>query len=97
MNKNISSALQSAAEKISDKQLLENEDLQKDVESQLALLMENEITDDHDLKPHIQRLRSLFAAKRHKAAKSSPMQQRPQRVEVGVPEKMNRFTRYVPK
>jgi hypothetical protein len=96
-NKNISNALQSAAEKISDKQLLENEDLQKDVENQLALLMENEITDDHDLKPHIQRLLSLFAAKRHKVAKSSPMRQQKQRVEVGVPEKMNRFTRYVPK
>lgn len=97
LNENLQSTLGVAMGKLSEEKLLDAEELPEDAKNQLTLLMESNIGEDLKVKENIQKLLNLFAAKSHKPGKSAPMQQRTQRVEVGVPEKMQRFTRYVPK
>ena len=97
MAKKLESALRSVVEKLSHDKLLDESYLQEDAKSQLILLVENELTENFNLTPAVRKILSLLAAKTHKPIKAAPMPHQIKKVEIGVPEKMNRFTRYVPK
>ncbi len=88
--------LRSAVDTLAHKDLLQEQLLQENARDQLLRLTSTELAQDHPLTPPVEKLLSLLAAKTHKKARSTAMQHRPRTVEVGVPEKMNRFTRYRP-
>ena len=89
--------LDAAIEKLSDKKLLDEQFLMEGSKEELERLIKHELTEDFNLTPLVKKLIGLLASKTHAAKKSSSLQHRSTRVEVGVPEKMTRFTRYVPK
>ena len=96
LSKNAQSVLKVAVKQLSHKKLLNEQDLLESAKNQLVTLVEHELTADFKLTPAVQNLLSLFASKTHQAAKATPMQHHTKKVEIGVPEKMTRFTRYVP-
>lgn len=97
MSKDSQRILDSIVEKLSHENLLDEGYLQEDAKNKLILLVEYELREDFELTPSVQKLLNLLAAKTHKTVKATPMPHQLKKVEVGVPEKMNRFTRYIPK
>lgn len=88
--------LASTVDRLSHENLLDEQELLEKAKVQLKKLVKTELEDDHALTPTVKKLLGLLEAKTHKVAKSTAMRHQTERVEVGVPEKMNRFTRYHP-
>ena len=83
---------------LSHKKLLNEQFLMENAKDQLLTLMETELIADYKITPSIQRLLDLLASKTHKAdqVKTTQHQKQP-RKSVGVPERMVRFERFIPK
>lgn len=92
----VENLLDSSVDMLSHENLLNEQDLMERTKNHLESLLETELREDHVLRPSVQKLLSLLAAKTHKVAKSTAMRHQIEKIEVGVPEKMNRFTRYQP-
>ena len=83
---------------LSHKKLLNEQLLIEGAKEQLLSLVENELTEDYNITPSVQRLLNLLASKTHEAARVNTLQhQKTPRKEVGVPERMVRFQRFMPK
>lgn len=90
--------LETAVKHLSKKKLLTEQDLMADAKGQLMELLKHELKEDFNLTDSVQRLLGLLASKTHKTAKTKTIQhQKTPRKEVGVPEKMVRFQRFIPK
>jgi len=103
LNDKMDKVLHNAIDKLSEKhllneQFLSNGDSLKETKETLLSLIKHEIITDFKKTPSIKRLLHLIAAKEHKIHKSKNLQHKTsKRKEVGVPEKMTRFSRYTPK
>lgn len=90
--------LHTAVEKLSHEDLLTEEALLESAQSELKTLIKDEVTDDFDTTPNMAQVKSLLASKLHDINKSKSLQEStPKRAEVGIPEKMSRFSGYTPK
>ena len=90
--------LDTTVKHLSHKKLLNEQFLMEGAKDQLLTLIEHELVEDYKITPSVQRLLDLLASKTHKAdqVKTTQHQKQP-RKSVGVPEKMVRFERFIPK
>lgn len=98
LGKKESKILNSAVSHLSNKGLLDEKLLMKKAKNQLLKLVEHELIDDYKDIPAVRKLLSLIAYKEHKdsGVKTSDYLRRV-RHETGVPERMIRFQRFIPK
>ncbi|WP_299109841.1 LodA/GoxA family CTQ-dependent oxidase [uncultured Tenacibaculum sp.] len=90
--------VKAAVEKLSDKHLLNEQFLLENTQNELLTLVEDELIKDFEATPNVTKTIHLIASKLHKMNQSKSHQEAPvQKVEVGIPEKMTRFSRYTPK
>ncbi len=98
LNKGMQDVLHIAVDKLSHKHLLNEQFLLEDAKDTLLKLTEHEIKSDFDKTPNIERLLNVIASKTHNIKQSKNLQQPiVKKTEVGIPEKMTRFSRYTPK
>jgi catalase len=97
-NKSLQGLLNTAVKQLSAKNLLTEQELISSAKESLIALVEQELTDDFQPTPTVQKLLTLLASKAPKSVKSLTMKhQVASGVNLGVTEKANRFTRYQPK
>ncbi len=98
MGKKEGDLLETTVKHLSHKKLLNEQFLMEGAKDQLLTLIETEVTTDYKITPSVERLLNLLASKTHKAdqVKTTQHQKQP-RKSVGVPEKMVRFERFMPK
>ncbi len=85
-------------DKLSNKHLLNEQLLLVDAKDNLLSLIEHELIKDNYETPNVKNLVNLIASKMHKINKSTSLQHpKATQNEVGIPEKMTRFSRYTPK
>ncbi|WP_299158629.1 LodA/GoxA family CTQ-dependent oxidase [uncultured Tenacibaculum sp.] len=90
--------LETAVKQLSDKELFTEQELMKSAKNDLIALVEHELIEDFNATESVRKLIGLLASKTHEKAKTQTMQhQKTSRKEVGVPEKMVRFQRFMPK
>ena len=90
--------LTAAVQQLSDKKLLTEQELMESAKGQLIAMVEHELKEDFNATESVQKLLNLLASKTHDKTKVQTMQhQKTTRKEVGVPEKMVRFQRFMPK
>ncbi len=90
--------LDTTVKHLSHKKLLNEQFLMEGAKDQLLSLIETELTDDYKITPSVERLLNLLASKTHKADQVKTTQHQKQPLKsVGVPEKMVRFQRFIPK
>ncbi len=87
-----------AVEKLSHDNLLNEQFLLENAKTDLLLLVENELIKDFKATPNVTNTIHLIASKLHGLNTSSSHQETAsKKAEVGIPEKMTRFSRYTPK
>ncbi|WP_272149551.1 LodA/GoxA family CTQ-dependent oxidase [Tenacibaculum aiptasiae] len=90
--------LTAAVQQLSDKKLLTEQELMENAKGQLIAMVDHELKEDFNATESVQKLLNLLASKTHDKTKVQTMQhQKTTRKEVGVPEKMVRFQRFMPK
>jgi len=90
--------LTTAVDKLSHKDLLNEELLLESAKGELLTLVEDEITKDFAPTANVINTVNLIASKLHNISKTKSHQSLPQKkTEVGIPEKMTRFSRFIPK
>ncbi|WP_295796815.1 LodA/GoxA family CTQ-dependent oxidase [Mucilaginibacter sp.] len=98
LGKNLQHLLHTAVSDLSHKDLLNEQDLIISAKSNLISLVEQELSDDFKLTPTVQKLLTLLGSKAPKAAKPLAMKHHVVTgANIGVTEKLNRFSRYIPK
>ncbi|MDH7447801.1 LodA/GoxA family CTQ-dependent oxidase [Aquimarina sp. 2201CG14-23] len=98
LNKKEKDILDSTVTHLSEKGLLDEKLLMSNAKDQLLELVAHELTDEYKLMPAVKNLLSLIASKEHKASgmKTSDYL-RKERNETGIPERLIRFQRFIPK
>ncbi|WP_207893727.1 LodA/GoxA family CTQ-dependent oxidase [Tenacibaculum sp. M341] len=85
-------------QKLSEEHLLNEQFLLESTKDHLLELIEHELIKDNYETKNVKNLVSLIASKMHQINKSTSLQHPETKLkEVGIPEKMTRFTRYIPK
>ncbi|CAL2076773.1 LodA/GoxA family CTQ-dependent oxidase [Tenacibaculum sp. 190524A05c] len=100
LNTETKGLLLSAVEKLSHKDLLNEELLLEGAKGELLTLVEDELTKDYAPTPNVIHTVNLLASKLHgiNKTKNKSHQDVPlKKTEVGIPEKMTRFSRFIPK
>ena len=98
LNDETKEILTTAVDKLSDKNLLNEELLLESAQNELLTLVEDEITKDFAPTANVINTVSLIASKLHNISKTKSHQSTPEKkIEVGIPEKMTRFSRFIPK
>ncbi|TCP25715.1 catalase [Tenacibaculum skagerrakense] len=98
LNSATKDVLVDAVDKLSHDNLLNEEFLLEGAQNQLLTLVEDELMKDFVQTPNVIHTISLLASKLHNINRTKSHQEAPQkRTEVGIPEKMTRFSRYIPK
>jgi hypothetical protein len=97
-DKSLKGLLSAAVEDLSNKKLLTEQDLIAGAKARLTLLVEQEMTGDFRIMPAVQKLLTLLSSKAPKSVRPLTMKhQGSTGVNLGVTEKANRFTRFIPK
>ncbi|MEP0265677.1 LodA/GoxA family CTQ-dependent oxidase [Dokdonia sp.] len=90
--------LDTTVKHLSHKKLLNEQFLMEGAKGQLLSLISHELTDDYKITASVQKLLNLLASMTHESTKTTLTQhQKTSTKSVGVPEKMVRFQRYIPK
>lgn len=98
LDKNLQHLLSSAVNDLSSKELLTEQNLIESAKANLAQLVEQELTADFKLTPTVQKLLTLLSSKAPKSVRSLTMKHQVSTgVNLGVTEKANRFSRFIPK
>jgi hypothetical protein len=89
--------LDTTLEHLSKKGLLSEQDELERARDELISLVEHELVKDEDLTGEVQKLVNLLSSEAHKSAKTKTVPHvRQPRNEVGVPERLVRFQRFIP-
>ncbi|WP_428740517.1 LodA/GoxA family CTQ-dependent oxidase [Tenacibaculum sp.] len=98
LKKGVQNTIDIAVEKLSHDNLLTEQFILEDAKRSLLTLTEDELVKDFKATPNVIKTIHLIASKLHAMKKSDSHQEAaPKRVEVGIPEKVTRFSRYIPK
>ncbi|KAF9658030.1 LodA/GoxA family CTQ-dependent oxidase [Tenacibaculum mesophilum] len=98
LKKGLQNTIDTAVEKLSHDNLLNEQFVLEDAQRSLLSLTEDELEKDFKATPNVIKTIHLIASKLHHMKQSDSHQEAaPKRVEVGIPEKMTRFSRYIPK
>lgn len=98
INKKQQGLLTSVVDQLSAKNLLNEQELIENSKNNLLLLVEQELENDFKLTPNVQKLIKLLTSKAPKTVKlMTSKHQVANRINLGVTEKANRFSRYQPK
>ena len=97
-NKNLRTLLQTSLNQLSNKDMLTSQELYTHSYPELIDLLENELAEDFDRTPTVQRLLNLLASKTPKKIKTvKNIDVKNTGESTGIPEKLGRFSRYIPK
>ncbi|CAL2108681.1 hypothetical protein T190115A13A_90027 [Tenacibaculum sp. 190524A02b] len=97
LNADTQKALQTAVEKLSHENLLNEQLLIESAKGELIALVHDEMK-DFEATPNIVNTMGMLASKLHDIDEVKALAAAaPEKVEVGIPEKMSRFSRFIPK
>ncbi len=97
LDEHMEQTIHKTIDKLSHEHLLNKQFLLEGAKKELLTLTSHEITKDLDATPNIEKLLGVIASKVHAINTSKNLQQHSTKnTEVGIPEKMTRFSRYTP-
>jgi hypothetical protein len=98
LNKNLQHLLDASVKDLSHKDLLSEQNLIEGAKANLVTLVKEELTDDFKSTPSVKKLLTLLSSKAPKSTRPLTVKhQVPTGVNIGVTEKANRFSRFIPK